>query len=56
MSRVNVAMYWWQWVLQIIGAWFCLAMGAAGLWIAFVRIGRRPRMGELGRSHASNVA
>ena len=42
-GQVSVAMHWWQWVLQIVGAWFCLAIVASGLWIAFVRLWRRPR-------------
>jgi hypothetical protein len=37
-------MYWWQWTLQIIGGWFCLAVVAAALWAAFVHFGRRPKL------------
>ena len=37
-------MYWWQWVLQIIGAWFCLGVAVGVLWIAFVRLGRRSKV------------
>jgi hypothetical protein len=25
-------MHWWQWVLQITGAWFYLGLLVAGLW------------------------
>jgi hypothetical protein len=37
-------MYWWQWVFQIIGGWFCLGVAVGALWIAFVRLGRRPKV------------
>jgi hypothetical protein len=40
----GIAMYWWQWVLQIIGGWFCLGIAVGALWIAFVRLGRRSKV------------
>ncbi len=36
-------MQWWQWVFQITGAWFYLALITAGAWAVFMRFTRRPR-------------
>lgn len=36
-------MHWWQWVLQITGAWFYLAVVTAFIWICIVRYLKRPQ-------------
>jgi phosphate/sulfate permease len=34
-------MYWWQWALQIIGAWFCLALVTLVLWHLVISVTRK---------------
>ncbi len=36
-------MHWWQWVLQITGAWFYLALVTTGVWCAVMRLYTTPQ-------------
>jgi hypothetical protein len=47
------AMDWWQWLLLITGAWFCLSLTMAGLWSFVVSVYRR-RQTELARQPQPN--
>jgi hypothetical protein len=39
--RNGPSMSWWQWILQITGAWFYLALVAGGLWILVIPRARK---------------
>jgi hypothetical protein len=34
-------MHWWQWVLQVTGTWFYVALGAGCVWSVVRRAERR---------------
>jgi hypothetical protein len=42
-------MHWWQWVLQITGAWFYVAVGAGCVWSVVKRVERRHAAAEAPR-------